>query len=67
MHSMGHTLIYLGMFLLIIGVLLVFMPKFQLPGDILIQRKNFTVYIPIMTSIVLSIIFTVVLNLFFRK
>jgi hypothetical protein len=38
----------------------------QLPGDITIQRQNFTLYAPIGTMIVVSIILTLVLNLLSR-
>lgn len=38
----------------------------RLPGDIVIQRDNFTIAIPIITSIVLSVVLTIVLNLVFR-
>lgn len=40
----------------------------HLPGDILIRRGNFTVYIPLATSLLLSLILTIFLNLwFFRR
>jgi hypothetical protein len=35
----------------------------QLPGDLVIQRDNFTLYAPIGTMIVISVILTLVLNL----
>lgn len=38
----------------------------QLPGDIRIERDGFSCLIPIATSILVSIILTVALNLFFR-
>ena len=40
--------------------------RFHLPGDITFKSGNVTVYIPIATSIILSIVLTVVLNLLFR-
>jgi len=39
----------------------------RLPGDIYVQRDRFTFYAPIATSIVVSIVLTVLLNLFFRR
>lgn len=39
----------------------------RLPGDIAVRRGNFRFFAPIATSIVLSIVATVVLNLFFRR
>ena len=39
----------------------------NLPGDILIRKKNFTFYFPLGTSILLSVILTVLLNLIFKR
>ncbi len=41
--------------------------RFHLPGDITFKTGNVTVYIPLATSIVLSVILTVVVNLLFRQ
>ncbi|MDD5044599.1 MAG: DUF2905 domain-containing protein [Candidatus Omnitrophica bacterium] len=64
-------LILFGLTMVVIGVLLVFMHKVpylgKLPGDIYVQRKNFTFYFPIVTSVVLSIILSLVFCLFNRK
>jgi hypothetical protein len=38
----------------------------QLPGDIVIKRENFQLYAPLGTMIVLSLLFTLVLNLIAR-
>jgi len=60
----GKILIIMGVILLVIGVLFLFADKIpflgKLPGDIYIKKKNFTVYIPIATSILLSIILTLI-------
>ncbi|TFD92535.1 DUF2905 domain-containing protein [Jeotgalibacillus sp. R-1-5s-1] len=47
-----------GAALLIAGFLLQFIKAGRLPGDIVIKRENFTVYFPIVTSILLSLILT---------
>lgn len=39
----------------------------RLPGDIFIQRGNFSFYFPVVTGIVLSLLLTVLLNLFLRR
>jgi hypothetical protein len=39
----------------------------RLPGDIVFRGKNVTFYFPLGVSIVLSIVLTVVLNLFSRR
>jgi hypothetical protein len=67
----GRVLMTLGIFILILGALLTFSGKLfglgRLPGDIYIQRGNFTFYFPIVTSILLSIILSLVLAVFFRR
>ncbi len=40
---------------------------FRLPGDIVIRKGNITFFFPLATSIVLSLVFTFLFNLFFRK
>lgn len=66
----GKIFIILGIILVIIGVLFLFAGKIpflgKLPGDIVIQKKNFTVYIPLATSILLSIILSLIFY-FLRK
>jgi hypothetical protein len=39
----------------------------RLPGDFAFGKKNVRVYVPIATSIILSVVGTIVLNLFFRR
>lgn len=60
MSSMPKLLITIGVILIIIGILWQvggrFLPIGKLPGDILIKKENVTVYFPIMTSIIISII-----------
>lgn len=66
----SKILIIFGVLLLIIGLLTYFsdkLPLFKLPGDIVIKRKNLTIYIPIVSMILLSLILTIILNLIFRK
>ena len=68
MTSFGKFFMTLGAVFFAIGLLLLLSPKIpwlgRLPGDILIRRKNFTFYFPLATSIILSIILTVLINLF---
>lgn len=70
MAEIGKTLILLGGLLVVIGVLLTFGGKLpwlgRLPGDIVIERDHFTFYFPIMTSIMISVILSL-LFLFFRR
>jgi len=60
MQEIGKTLIIFGLILIGVGVLLTFFNKIpflgKLPGDILIQKRNFTFYFPFMTSILISVV-----------
>ena len=68
LHTLGRFLIILGLILALIGLLLIFSEKIpwigRLPGDILIKRGKWTFYFPLATSILLSILITLLLNLF---
>lgn len=67
----GKMLIVLGIVAIAIGGLLVLSGKIpwlgKLPGDIVIQRKNFTFYFPLATSILISLVITLIFWLFGRK
>lgn len=69
--SLGKTLIYLGIILVIVGIVLHYGGKFfslgRLPGDIHWEKGNFSFHFPIVTSLILSILLTVILNLFTRR
>jgi hypothetical protein len=66
--ALGKLLILLGVFVILIGLLLLFGEKIpwigRLPGDILIRKKNFSFYFPLTTSILISIILTLLFTLF---
>jgi len=61
-------LILLGIFIILIGLLLMAGDKIpwlgKLPGDIIIRKKNFTFYFPLVTCILISLILTLVFTLF---
>jgi hypothetical protein len=67
----GKSLIILGIIVIVIGGLLLLSGKIpwlgRLPGDILIQKKNFTFYFPLATSILLSLLLTLIFLLLRRK
>jgi hypothetical protein len=67
MTDVGRILLVFGILLVVIGGGLMLFGRFHLPGDITLKTGNVTLYIPIATSIVLSIILTVALNLLFRQ
>jgi len=67
---MQKLLINLGILLLIIGIawpLISQLPFGRLPGDIYIERENFTFYFPLTTGLLISIILSLLLWLWMRK
>ena len=60
LEPLGKILVFVGLFLVVIGVIILFGSKIpyigRLPGDIIIQRKNFTFYFPITTLILLNLL-----------
>ena len=70
MDGFGKTLIYLGLLLVIVGLIFSFAGKLpwlgHLPGDISIQKDRFSFYFPITTCILISIIVSLVVY-FFRR
>lgn len=70
-YALGKIILLGGLFLVVLGGIMMASGKFlnlgRLPGDIFIQKGNFTFYFPIITTIILSLLLTVVLNLFLRR
>ncbi len=61
---MGKALMIIGLALFLVGLVLTLLPSTRLgrlPGDIVIRRDNWSVYIPIVTSILLSVFLTLLL------
>ena len=70
MAGLAKTLIYLGLLLVVIGLILSLAGKLpwlgHLPGDISIERERFSFYFPLATCIIISVILSLVLY-FFRR
>jgi DUF2905 family protein len=70
MAELGKTLVYIGIALVVLGLIFSLVGKIpwlgNLPGDITIQRERFTFYFPLTTCILISVIITLVLY-FFRR
>lgn len=67
MKDIGKVLISLGLFLSVLGIVFVIGDKFgfgKMPGDIFIKRDNFTFFFPIVSSIIVSLILTLLFNIF---
>ncbi|HMK55829.1 MAG TPA: DUF2905 domain-containing protein [Dissulfurispiraceae bacterium] len=71
MEQFGRSLIIIGAVILVIGLVLTLSGKLpwlgRLPGDIIVQKKNFSFYFPIATSILLSLLLTLIFWLIGRK
>ena len=71
MNQLGKMLIAMGLLIAAVGFLLIIAGKLnipfgKLPGDITYQKKNLTVFAPLGTMIVVSVILTLILNIFSR-
>lgn len=71
MNNVGKFIIYIGLGLIVLGGLVILLERLgihlgRLPGDIVYRRGNTTIYFPIVTMILLSILISVLLW-FFRK
>ena len=67
---LGKNLIMMGIVLIILGIIITLGAKLgigKLPGDIIIQRGSMRFYFPIVTSIFLSIILTLLINFLKRR
>ena len=73
MAQLGRWLLSAGLSIALLGLVLIVAERFgffglgRLPGDLVWKRKNTTVYFPWVTSLVLSVVLTVLLNLFLRR
>jgi len=69
--QVGKALLIVGLIIACIGLIIMFGSKIpflgRLPGDIYIQKRNFSFYFPITTSILISIILTIIFTLISRK
>ncbi|CAN5796494.1 DUF2905 domain-containing protein [soil metagenome] len=70
MGELGRILIFFGIALIVLGALFLLGPRIpylgRLPGDILIRRDHSTLYIPLATCLVLSLVISILLNIFWR-
>ncbi|MGB5506765.1 MAG: DUF2905 domain-containing protein [Sulfurovum sp.] len=69
MAEIGKSIIFIGIMIVLIGVILLFSDKLpfnlgKLPGDISYKKENFSFYFPITTSILISIVLSLLFYLF---
>jgi membrane associated rhomboid family serine protease len=71
LEPLGRSLIVLGVVLAALGAVFVLGPRLpligHLPGDIVIRRDNVTIFIPITSMIVISVVASVVIGLLGRR
>ena len=71
MQDLGRTLVVLGLVVAALGVVLLLLPApawmGRLPGDIHLERERFSLHVPLATCLVVSVVLTLLLNLFFRR
>ena len=68
--ELGRVLLIIGVVLVVIGGLAalgVRLPFGRLPGDIAIEGERGSFYFPIVTMIIISVVLTVLVNLFLRR
>jgi len=67
---LGRALVFIGLVIVVIGVGLMFAERVpflgRLPGDITVRGDGWTVYAPLATSLVLSLVLTIALSLVAR-
>lgn len=68
---MGRVILTIGLLLVVLGLVITFLGKIpglgKLPGDIYIKRGNFTFYFPLATSIILSLLLSLIINVIMRR
>ncbi|KPK73539.1 hypothetical protein AMJ87_01430 [candidate division WOR_3 bacterium SM23_60] len=70
MQSIARFFIIFGVIFVLVGTILLLFPKVplgRLPGDIVIKNKHWVFVFPIVTSIIVSLVLTFILNLLLKK
>ena len=70
---MGRIIVVTGIILIIVGILIELWGRFpffnnlgKLPGDFIFKKGNTTVYFPLLTGLIISIVATIIINLVLR-
>lgn len=71
MGGIGRILIMCGVILVVTGLLFQLIGKVpgmgRLPGDIYIKRGSMTFYFPVVTSLVISVLLSIILSFFWKR
>ena len=68
--EIGRIVLVVGVVLVVVGLLAVLgvrLPFGRLPGDIAIEGERGGIYIPIATMVIVSVVLTILVNLFWRR
>jgi hypothetical protein len=68
----GKMLLTLGLVIMVIGAILTWAPGLlnwfgKLPGDVRIEKEGSGFYFPVVSMIIISIVLSILMNLFFRR
>jgi hypothetical protein len=70
-HDVGRLLLVAGLLVAAVGAAMLLLPQLpwlgRLPGDIHVERENFSFHFPLVTCLVVSAVLTLLLNIFFRR
>jgi len=70
MEGIGKILLIVGGIIVVLGLILIFSQYIpflgKLPGDIFVKKDGFSVYFPIVTFLVLSLLITIIVNVILR-
>jgi Protein of unknown function (DUF2905) len=70
MFSIGKMLVFFGIFMILFGLFFMLAGRIpflgKLPGDIAIHTKRFHFYFPLATSLIISLLLTIIINIIFR-
>jgi hypothetical protein len=68
--ELGRILIVFGIVLVVLGAVFLVAPRVpflgRLPGDFVLRRDHATIYVPLATCLVLSLVISILLNIFWR-
>ncbi len=69
--SLGRMVLYIGIVLVLIGAFFILVGKVpwfgRLPGDIIYRREGLTIFLPITTMLLVSVVLTLLLNVVWRR
>ena len=69
--GLGKVILFTGLFITLCGAIILLAGKVpflgRLPGDIHIQRPGFSFHFPIITCLLLSVLLTIILNIFMKR